>query len=450
MLLQKWSHLSQTLRTGIFVVLGLAVLLGAMFVLGAREQLFTKRYQIYAMYNDVAGLQEGAFVRIAGINVGTVAHISLPDSTSNRVRVTFNIRGDARRLIRADSKAIIDTEGLLGARIVIITQGSPDAAEVPPDGEILGQSPIQFHRFSQNIDRALENLDDVVLNSAATLASLSSIMAKIDAGRGSIGAIVNRTTLHDSLVATVGQAHRLLETTDELVRHIRSTTTELAGNVNEAVQRYGAVADTLRGVGAEFHRTGIAVASLAEGMQKGRGTLGRLIKDDSLYIALGRMAVSGDSMLRRASYAISEVSSAAHSIAHSAEQMRTTIAQVTGDIRQGRGTVGKLVTDDSMYIKLDHIMSNMEIASEKLAVNMEAVRTNWLFRGYFEEQGYWDNVQKKYVLQEQRAIRMREWEQQLLRLQAQLEAREQELDRRERRLRSPGTDTTRNPQRSGQ
>jgi phospholipid/cholesterol/gamma-HCH transport system substrate-binding protein len=395
------------------------------------------------MYTDVAGLQEGTFVRIAGINVGTVSAIALPDSATKRVRVTFRIRADAQQLIRADSKGIIDTEGLLGARIVVITQGSPNAAIVPPGGEIIGQSPIQFRRFSENIDQALQSLDDVVLNGAAMLASLSSIMAKIDAGRGSIGAIVNQTTLHDSIVTAIGRVRDLVETTSAFVRQTERTTSQIAGGANVTLQHYAALADTFSSAGTELRRTARSVNELTRNLQEGKGTFGRLVADDSLYVALTGMFVTGDTLLNHATVAIGEISRASRSIARSAEQVRTTIDQMAGDIEQGRGTVGKLVTDDSLYVKLDRIMTNMEIASQKLAVNMEAVRTNWLFRGYFDEQGYWDNLGKRIELQEQREIRLGEWEQRLQRLQSQLEEQERRLERQQRELRPTTRDTTR-------
>lgn len=437
------KSMSTAVRTGIFVILAIAVFLTGIFVLGSRQQLFSDRYDIYAMYSDVAGLQEGAFVRISGINVGTVSAIALPDSANKRVRVTFRIRADAQRLIRADSKGIIDTEGLLGASIVVITQGSPNAAIVPPGGEIMGQSPIQFRRFSENIDQALESLDDVVLNGAAMLASLSSIMAKIDAGHGSIGVIVNRTALHDSVITAITRVRQLLDATTQFVQSTERMTTQLAGDVNETLGRYGALADTLTNVGTELRRTGRTVNELAGGIRRGQGTLGRLIVDDSLYVALTGMFVTGDTMLSQATVAIGEITRASHSIARSAEQTRMTINQMAGDIEQGRGTVGKLVTSDSLYVRLDNILSNMEIASAKLAVNMEAVRTNWLFRGYFDEQGYWDNLQKRMELQEQREIRLRDWEQRLQRLQTQLETQERALERRQRELRPTARDTSR-------
>ena len=85
-------------------------------------------------------------------------------------------------------------------------------------------------------------------------------------------------------------------------------------------------------------------------------------------------------------------------------------------------------------------MTNLEIASQKMAVNMEAVRTNWLFRGYFEDQGYWDDLEMKVEVTEQREYRLRRWEERLQELQMRLEAQEQRMEARERQLREASMD----------
>jgi phospholipid/cholesterol/gamma-HCH transport system substrate-binding protein len=434
-MLKRMSGMSIQMRTGVFVLLGLAVLTLAVFILGERQQLFSSRYRVYATYTDVSGLQQGAFCRIAGINVGTVSHISLPDSVTARVRVTFRVRGDAQRLIRTDSRAIIDTEGLLGSRIVIITQGSASAPVVPEGGEILGQSPIQLHRFTQNIDRALEDLDDVVMNAAAALASMSAVMTKINTGRGSIGALLNRRTLHDSLVVAVSQYAQLARSSDELVNELRARSRTITIQANTTLGHYQTAADSLTLTLSEFGKTSREVRMLTTDIRAGRGTLGRLMTDDSAYVALTGMLVSGDTMLKSASLAITDIIDVSRSIATSAQQIEKTVSQVTGDIRSGRGTLGKFVTDDSAYVKLIRTLSHLEIASQKTAVNMEAVRTNWLFRGYFEDKGYWDDLEKKIETNAQREYRLKEWEERLKQAQKDLESKDRGIRERERAIR---------------
>lgn len=418
---KKESGIPRSVRTGIFVILGMALFGGALFVLGARKQLFQKQVTIYAIFDDVAGLQEGAFVHIAGINVGTVSAIALPDSLGH-VRVALNIRNDARQQIREDSRAVIGTEGLIGQRIVIVTQGSPHEKIIPPGGTILGQSPIRLYEFRQDIDQALRNLPDIMLNVGVTLASMRSIMERMNRGQGTIGQLLTRNTLHDSLVRAVSQISRLAMST----RHMVNTAERQGIMLSE---EYGALAESLQVVSSDMRHTGHQINTLIATVLQGHGTLGRLITDDSLYVVMTHMTASGDTMLTQASAAIGQISKASFAIANAAQQASATIQQITDDVREGHGTIGQLVTNDSAYVQLNRILQNLQIASEKAAVDMEAIRSNWLFRGYFEQQGYWDNMNRKVELQEQRAIRLRDWQDRLERLQSELEQQERELEK---------------------
>lgn len=410
------AGMPRTIRTGLFVLLGIVLFIGALFVLGARKQLFEDRIKLYGNFDDVAGLQEGAFIRIAGINVGTVSRISLPDSVGNVV-VEFDVRGDALTQIHKDSRAVIGTEGLIGARIVLITHGSISTGGAASGDTIVGQSPIRLHEFQEDIDQALKDLPGVMLNAGVTLASLRSIMEKIDAGQGTIGRLVNQRTLHDSALAVVSRVREVAASADRVLRTVQIEASVLS-------EDYSMLAETLRTAASDLRGTAHHVTQVMVAVREGRGTLGRLITDDSLYTVLTHMVASGDTMLNQASGAIDDITQASVAIASAAQEASVTIQEMTEGVRRGEGTLGKFVTDDSVYVRLNRMLLNLQIASEKAAVNMEAVRTNWLFRGYFDEQGYWDAIDRQIELQEQRAIRLREWEDRLLRLQRQLEAME--------------------------
>jgi phospholipid/cholesterol/gamma-HCH transport system substrate-binding protein len=414
------DSLSRSVRTGIFVVLGVFVFFAALFILGARQQLFADRVNIYSLYKDVAGLQEGAFVRIAGINVGSVSKIELPDSLGN-VRTEFNIRTDAIDQIRTDSRAIIGTEGLIGARIIMITQGSRAAEQIAAGDTITGQSPMALYEYQDTIDEAIENLPEMMLNVGMTLASLRSIMDKIDGGKGSIGKLISTDALHDSLMAITGNVRDVTETADRALRAIQVEATVLS-------QEYGAVAESLALALGDIRGTATSVTRLVQTLQDGEGTIGKLLTDDSLYVVMTSTVASGDTMIKKVAAAIDEISDAAFNIAGAAQQAGTTIDVIARNVTEGRGTIGKLVQGDSVYVRLNRTLLNLQIASEKLAVNMEAVRSNWLFRGYFDDQGYWDEIDRKIELQEQRTIRLRDWEERLLRLQEDLLELEERIE----------------------
>ncbi len=112
------------LRVGVFVLIGLAAFLGMIYALGARARLFEARYTIHAEFNEVGGLVEGATVRLAGVQIGRVTGVRLPPEPGGRVRVDLTIGRQFANRVRKDSVARLETQGLLGDKIVELSVGT--------------------------------------------------------------------------------------------------------------------------------------------------------------------------------------------------------------------------------------------------------------------------------------------------------------------------------------
>src|SRR5207302_5662620 len=110
-------------RVGVFVLVALATFLGAVYALGARARLFEARYTTHVEFTEVGGLCEGATVRLAGVRIGRVSGVNLPPQPGGKVRVDLTIGRRFSDRIRKNSVARIETQGLLGDRIVEITVG---------------------------------------------------------------------------------------------------------------------------------------------------------------------------------------------------------------------------------------------------------------------------------------------------------------------------------------
>src|SRR5690606_22082512 len=110
----KMGKKSDELRAGLFVLVGVLVFTAAIFLLGQKSALFTRNTRLYVAFPDISGLAVGAPVRLSGLEVGTVDKISFssdPREGKTRVRLTVQTRYMSR--IRADSRAFIDSAGLL-------------------------------------------------------------------------------------------------------------------------------------------------------------------------------------------------------------------------------------------------------------------------------------------------------------------------------------------------
>src|SRR5438309_2626089 len=131
-------------RVGVFVLVALATFLGAVYALGARARLFEARYTIHAEFTEVGGLVEGATVRLAGVQIGRVSGVNLPPEPGGKVRVDMTIAKRYGDRIRHDSVARIETQGLLGDRIVEITVGTAQARPVKASDVIASRDPFDI------------------------------------------------------------------------------------------------------------------------------------------------------------------------------------------------------------------------------------------------------------------------------------------------------------------
>jgi phospholipid/cholesterol/gamma-HCH transport system substrate-binding protein len=111
-------------KVGLFVLATALVGVVAVLLLGKSKHVFEQRVKLHATFHDVAGLVQGAPVRVSGVNVGTVSQISFVRAEPRpEIQVDLQVTQSALGLIRADSVARISAQGLLGDKIVEIAAG---------------------------------------------------------------------------------------------------------------------------------------------------------------------------------------------------------------------------------------------------------------------------------------------------------------------------------------
>jgi outer membrane protein OmpA-like peptidoglycan-associated protein len=132
--------MSTAFRVGVLVVMALVFLSIGVFLIGNKDFLFSSTYRLKAEFQNVAGLNNGAVVRIGGIHQGTVKEIDLPSQPDGKVTVVMNLKSETRNIIKKDSRASIKTEGLLGDKYVEITFGSQKAEAIGDDATIASEA----------------------------------------------------------------------------------------------------------------------------------------------------------------------------------------------------------------------------------------------------------------------------------------------------------------------
>jgi phospholipid/cholesterol/gamma-HCH transport system substrate-binding protein len=203
--------MSRTGRLGAFIFTSLTILAVGIFIIGSRQYLFTSTYRLKAQFRNVVGLEDGAGVRVGGVQRGTVHSIDLPHQPGDKITVVMDLDSRTHDIIKQDSVASIETEGLLGNEYMAISFGTAGAANVRNDDTISSQPPIAMSDLIKKSDDLLDSSQQAIKNVTATTANLSSISAKIDQGQGTIGALINDKTTYLALNQSMGGINNVVD-----------------------------------------------------------------------------------------------------------------------------------------------------------------------------------------------------------------------------------------------
>lgn len=307
-------------RLGIFIFLGTVLLVLAIFTIGNRDSLFVSSITIKTYFNKVQGLRTGAPVRLSGYDIGSVSNMTLASDTSGRVEVTMRIDEEVRQFIRLDSEASIETEGLVGKQVISISPGTTDLEVVSDGGIIKAKDPVSVEAIIKEVQDIMAYIKDITKE-------FSGISAKINNGEGTIGKLINDQQLYFAAVDITKSADRNLTTITERLEDVSNFIISLGGGVEDIMNNVdSAIVD---------------VKSMISDVKDGKGTLGMLMKDETVY----------DSV---------------------------------------KATINNLVATTEATM----------VGARRFAENMEALKHNWLFKTYFEERGYWETADYEKSLDE--------------------------------------------------
>jgi phospholipid/cholesterol/gamma-HCH transport system substrate-binding protein len=313
---------SRKAAVGFFVLGGILLFGLALFLIGDRKKLFDDSFVVFAEFERLAGLQEGARVRVAGLGAGEVLSISFPQSPEARFRVEMRVVEDLHPLVRTDSIATIQTEGLVGNMMVDIGEGSAEAAEASDGGTIDSKEPFEI---ADLMVKASEIADDVSSSIAAVEEDLTSALQKVEV-------VVDRA---DGLLEEAG---------DDVVEMTRAGRTVARD-----------------------------VESLVADVQAGKGTVGKLMKDEALHQRVEEIATR-----------IESASKAAEATLQNVRQVSEEAKETFRDIRSEDGAAPGILSD------LSRTLAAANEAASDLAENTESMKRSFLFRGVFLERGFFD------------------------------------------------------------
>ena len=275
---------------GAFVIAGAILFAAGLFMIGNRRNLFGDTFKVHAEFATISGLDNGAVVRVAGLQAGEVEAIHVPTSPSGRFRVRMRVREDLHPLIRLDSVASIQNDGLVGNKFIQIEAGSEEAAIVADEGTIQSREPFDLADLMVKMNETIDTVNRAILEVQVELdGALSSISATADTAK--------------VLMEDVGRDARSIMTSGERV------------------------ASDLR--------------TMVANLKAGRGTVGQLLTDDALYQRAKEIATEAEKTMANLRQATEDARTAIADFRGEDGPVRG----LTGDLQQTLASARDAMTD---------------------------------------------------------------------------------------------------------
>jgi phospholipid/cholesterol/gamma-HCH transport system substrate-binding protein len=290
----------QTIRVGLFFILGLALLWITFEALSGGRVFKERGYTLIARFDNLKGLQKGDVVLMAGVRIGTVARTRL---VGRQAEATLSIEPTVK--IASDAVAMVAQSSLLGTNHLEVTVGSPTAPTLAPGAEIKTVNTTDINEVVAKLGTLGERMEQVVTEIGKNLgggeggslfnkidklvtdngpklttsvANLEQITAKIRNGEGTLGRLVFDAKLHDDLLASVGEIKSAATDARTLVANAQTL-------LEQAKSGKGTLSTLLydEQTGNEIKVVAKNLRELSDKLNAGQGTLGKLLSDDSLY-----------------------------------------------------------------------------------------------------------------------------------------------------------------------
>jgi phospholipid/cholesterol/gamma-HCH transport system substrate-binding protein len=315
------NNFQQTARVGLFFLLGLALTWVTFETLRGGKVFKDQGYNLIAGFESLKELKEGDEVRMAGVKIGEVEQTRLAGRRAEAVlRISHKVR------IKSDATASIIMAGLIGTNYIGIDLGSESAPFLPDGSEIKTKT-------TPDLNSVMSQIGDLGKKLEGALGDLSG---SLKGGNGT------------------GGLPGIIEKVDQLVTENRENIAKTTANLQ----------------------------SITDKVNKGEGTLGKLINDPSLHNELvttlseiRQGANEAKSFIANAQSIIDEVKAGKGAIGtlvfdqKAGDDIKASIANiraVSEKIARGEGSLGKLLGDDSMVRDVQSLMKKADRALDGL------------------------------------------------------------------------------------
>ncbi len=275
------------LKVGLFVLISILVFIVGIFTISDDSALFAKKYTIKTTFANTAGLLPGAYVRLSGVQIGAIKTINFPESNESKdIEVILEVNEDGFQRITPDSKAKINTEGLLGAKYIEIKRGDQFNAKMEEGGYLEGEAPFEIQEIvdqskellgnvveiSDNMNNivaafsdqeSLDNFEQTLTSVRESSESFQKIIKGIETEKGTLNALVYDVEFKNNLKSSVASFNQL---------------SSLLGDVGKKMKKENSGEDIAESLNN--------IREITEALNGGEGTLGALLIDPSVHDSL--------------------------------------------------------------------------------------------------------------------------------------------------------------------
>lgn len=340
------SERARSTKVGIFVLAALVLATIAVFLIGENRRMWDSKVKVVAPFSDVMGLKPGSMVRRFGIDVGQVSRVFHSAEPSDKtVYVELAIaKKDANRVF-VDSEARVVNKGVLGDKMIELVGGGDK--RVIQDGDTIASEVVP-----KDFSKAFDRIDSISQKAEQTIESVRKASEQLadprmaEDLRGSVKAM---RVILEGVAEKDGIAHKAIFDEESARRMDR-----ILANLDATTQNLAAVSADAR--------------SISERAKTGPGLVHTLVYDDKLAESTAGTVAEVHGALK----AVRTGDGVAHSVVYgdgdgsgqktmqNLAAMTDDLKKVTRDIRAGRGTIGGLLVDPSVYEDLKGILGNVE------------------------------------------------------------------------------------------
>jgi phospholipid/cholesterol/gamma-HCH transport system substrate-binding protein len=306
-------------KLGAFVLLGLVLMILAFFIIGNNKNLFGNEFKLKVRFSNLNGLSEGNNVLFSGLQAGTVEEIELINDST--IEVTMQMNDKVTSFIQKNALAAVGTEGLMGNKVVNITPVKGKSQKVA-EGDLLQA------RNMANMDEIIERLSQTNNNVLSISEVLKGTVLRIDSS--AILKLLNDEAIGKSLKASLQNVYKTTNDAQEMT---------------------------------------LGLNHMVNNIRQGKGTVGFLLTDTTMSNTLKD--------------AMAQIKAAGTNANIMTQEMNVIVKSINYDLNNGNNPANTLLNDSLMAKNITLTMDNLQKGTDGFNQNMEALKHNFLFRGYF-------------------------------------------------------------------